>query len=156
MEKRELFLTRDGAEKLRRELEELRGPRRAELAKRLRAAIQHGDLTENADYTTAKEEQAFLEGRVQELETLLKEATIVDAPISGGIVGIGNTVVVARGGGGDPEVFQLVGVKEADPRSGRISNESPIGRALMGKRVGETAIAQTPGGQVELTILEIR
>ena len=155
MEKRELFLTRDGAEKLRRELEDLRGPRRAELAKRLRTAIQHGDLTENADYTAAKEEQAFLEGHVLELETLLKEATIVDAQTSNEMVGVGNTVVVSRDGGA-PETFQLVGVKEADPRSGKISNESPIGRALMGKRVGETLTAQTPGGKVELTILEIR
>jgi transcription elongation factor GreA len=155
MEKRELFLTRDGAEKLRRELEELRGPRRADLARRLRTAIQHGDLTENADYTAAKEEQAFLEGRVQELELLLKEATIVDAQPASDEAAVGSTVVVSRDGGA-PETFQLVGVKEADPRNGKISHESPIGRALMGKRVGETSIAQTPGGQVELKILEIR
>lgn len=154
MSDREYFLTPEGADRLRAELEELRGPRRTDLAKRLRAAVQQGDLSENADYITAKEEQAFLEGRIQELETILREATIVEGG-SSDKVDIGSTVVVAEDGQ-SPQTFHVVGIKEASPREGRISNESPIGKALMGKRVGEVALAETPGGRVEMKILEIR
>ncbi len=155
MEKSEILLTPEGAAKIRAELEELRGPRRGELAKRLRAAIQQGDLSENADYTAAKEEQAFLEGRIQELEVTLREATIVEKPASNDIVDLGSTVIVLEDGG-EPETFQLVGAKEADPRNGKISHESPIGRALMGKRVDEEALATTPAGGIRFKILEIR
>ncbi len=155
MEKSEILLTPEGAAKIRAELEELRGPRRGELAKRLRAAIQQGDLSENADYTAAKEEQAFLEGRIQELEVTLREATIVEKPASNDVVDLGSTVIVLEDGG-EPETFQLVGAKEADPRNGKISHESPIGRALMGKRVDEEALATTPAGGIRFKILEIR
>ncbi len=155
MEKSEILLTPEGAAKIRAELEELRGPRRWELAKRLRAAIQQGDLSENADYTAAKEEQAFLEGRIQELEVTLREATIVEKPASNDVVDLGSTVIVLEDGG-EPETFQLVGAKEADPRNGKISHESPIGRALMGKRVDEEALATTPAGGIRFKILEIR
>lgn len=155
MEKRELILTREGAEKVRAELDILKGPRRAELAERLRKAIQQGDLTENADYIQAKEEQAFLEGRVLELESILREATIVDGVAPTDTVSVGSIVVVAESGG-SPETYHVVGLKEADPRRGKISHESPIGKALLGKRVGEKTIAATPGGDVELTILEVR
>jgi transcription elongation factor GreA len=154
MADRELFLTPEGADRLRAELEELRGPRRTELAKRLRHAVQQGDLSENADYISAKEEQAFLEGRIQELETILREATIVDGGNTGTVT-VGSTVVVAEDGQ-SPQTFQLVGIKEASPREGRISNESPIGKALMGKRVGDVALAETPGGNVELKVIEVR
>ncbi len=155
MEKSEILLSPEGAAKIRAELEELRGPRRGELAKRLRAAIQQGDLSENADYTAAKEEQAFLEGRIQELEVTLREATIVEKPASNDVVDLGSTVIVLEDGG-EPETFQLVGAKEADPRNGKISHESPIGRALMGKRVDEEALATTPAGGIRFKILEIR
>lgn len=155
MDKKEIFLTPEGAEKIRKELDELRGPRREELSKRLRHAVQQGDLTENADYIVAKEEQAFLEGRIQELETILKEATVVDNDGSSDEIGIGNTVVVAESDR-PPETFHIVGLKEADPRNGKISHESPIGRALMGKRLGEQVAVETPGGTVRFTILEIR
>ena len=154
MADREYFLTPDGAARLRAELEELRGPRRTNLAKRLRHAVQQGDLSENADYITAKEEQAFLEGRIQELETILRDATIVEGGISD-TVAVGSTVVVAEDGQ-SPQTFHVVGIKEASPRDGRISNESPIGKALMGKRVGDVALAETPGGKVELKVIEIR
>lgn len=155
MNEHERFLTAEGAERLRAELEELRGPRRKALAKHLRHAVQQGDLTENADYISAKEEQAFLEGRIAELETLLREARIVDDSGPKDEVVIGATVVVSFDTGGR-ETFKLVGVREADPRQGKISHESPIGVALMGKRVGDTAVAQTPAGRVELRVLEIR
>lgn len=154
MTEREFFLTPDGADRLKSELEELRGPRRIELAKRLRHAVQQGDLSENADYISAKEEQAFLEGRIQELETILREATIVRSG-SSDTVTIGSTVVVVEDAR-PPQTFHVVGIKEASPREGRISNESPIGKALMGKRVGDMALAETPGGTIELKVIEIR
>jgi transcription elongation factor GreA len=155
MEKREIYLTPEGAKRLRAELDELRGARRQELAARLRHAVQQGDLSENADYIAAKEEQAFLEGRIQELEAVLKQAIIADGPREEGVVHVGSTVVLAEGED-PPETYQVVGVKEADPAAGRISHESPFGSALMGRRAGETVRARTPGGEVVLKILEVR
>jgi len=149
------FLTAKGAAKLRKELEALKGPGRAEIAERLRKAVRQGDLSENADYTNAKEQQAFLEGRILELETLLRKATIVERPGSSGQVEIGSTVVVSEDSQ-NKSTFLIVGAKEASPREGRISHESPIGKALMGKKVGETAQAETPGGRIRLKILEVR
>src|SRR5512140_1125680 len=128
------YLTAEGAEKLKQELEELKGPRRTELSQRLRSAIQMGDLSENADYHKAKEDQGFLEGRIQELEYKLRNVVIIEA--NGGVneVGIGNRVTIQEGS--EPEeTYHVVGAQEADPRNGRISNESPIGRALMGHKV---------------------
>jgi transcription elongation factor GreA len=151
----EIFLTTDGAAKLKAELEELKGPKRDEMARRLRSAIQMGDLSENADYHKAKEDQAFMEGRIQELEYLLKNATIVDlAELSTDTVQVGSCVTVQEGDY-PAERFCLVGAKEADPRNGKISNESPIGRVLMGCRVGDEVIATTPGGEIKLKILKI-
>jgi transcription elongation factor GreA len=155
MEKREIYLTPEGAERLRAELADLRGPRRTELAARLRHAVQQGDLSENADYIAAKEEQAFLEGRIMELEYILKQAIIADGPREEGVVHVGSTVVVAEPDG-PSETYLVVGIKEADPASGRISHESPFGAALMGRRTGETVRARTPGGEIELKILEVR
>lgn len=154
MSEREIYLTPEGAERLRLELHELRGPRRDALALRLRQAVQQGDLTENADYIAAKEEQAFLEGRIQELETILKEAIIVEHEGPRTEVTIGATVVVAIDGSGI-ETYQVVGVKEVNPRQGRISHESPVGSALMGKRAGDVVIAQTPRGAIQMHILEV-
>ncbi len=151
----ETYLTSEGADKLRAELEELKGPKRDEMAKRLRAAIQMGDLSENADYHKAKEDQAFMEGRIQELEYLLKRAIIVDVDeVSKDSVQVGSCVTVQEGDGPQEQYF-VVGAKEADPRSGKISNESPIGAAMMGARVGDVVIATTPGGAIKLKILKI-
>jgi transcription elongation factor GreA len=151
----EFFLTSEGAEKLKVELEELKGPKREEMAKRLRSAIQMGDLSENADYIKAKEDQAFMEGRIQELDYLLKNATIVDAAdVSTDTIQVGSRVTVQEADY-PPDIYYLVGVKEADPRNGKISNESPIGRALMGSHVGDVVTATTPGGDIMLKILKI-
>ncbi|NIM92349.1 MAG: transcription elongation factor GreA [Anaerolineales bacterium] len=154
MEKKEFYLTPEGADKLRLELEVLRGEKRDEIAERLRHAVEMGDLSENADYITAKEAQAFLEGRIQELELVLRDAIIVEKELSADSVGIGSSVVVVEKGN-SPETFQIVGVKESNSQIGKISHESPIGKALMGKRVGEKAIAKTPAGTIEFDILEI-
>ena len=149
-----VYLTSEGAAKLKSELEQLRGPKRSEMAERLRRAVRQGDLSENADYIMAKEAQAFLEGRIQELELLLREAVVVDPSPASDQIQIGSTVVVVEDGR-DPETFMVVGAKEAKPSEGRISNESPIGQALLGKRRGEVAEAVTPGGSIRLRILEI-
>ncbi len=153
-EERQLYLTEDGARRLRDELEELQGPRREELARRLRFAIKQGDLSENADYIAAKEEQAFLEGRIQELQAVLREATIVDGSSASDEVTVGSTVVVSEEGRAE-RTYHVVGVKEAAPREGKISNESPIGQALLGKKIGDTAVAQTPGGEIIMEVLDI-
>ena len=150
----ETYLTPAGAAKLKAELEDLTTTKRVELAARLRDAIKMGDLSENADYIMAKEQQAFLEGRIQELQATLRNAIIVNDGGGIEIVSVGNRVTVQEPGE-DPETFSLVGAKEADPRAGKISNESPIGRALLGKRVGDTAEAQTPNGMLKFKILKI-
>jgi transcription elongation factor GreA len=149
------FLTPEGAARLRAELENLKTVKRQELAVRLRDAKLMGDLSENADWIMAKEDQAFLEGRILELEGVLRNATVVEGA-SGAreIVEVGCMVTV-RESGEEPEVFTLVGAKEADPRNRKISNESPIGRALMGRRVGERARAETPGGTIVFEIMKI-
>lgn len=149
------YLTSDGAERLRVELTNLKGPERDSISKRLRFAISQGDLSENADYHKAKEDQAFLEGRIQELEYLLKNATIIEAA-SGEreVVEVGATVTVQEEDY-PAETYYIVGAKEADPPNGRISNESPIGRAIIGARQGEIVTAETPGGQVRLKIIKI-
>ena len=148
------YLTPEGEDKLKKELEELKGPRRQELAKRLRAAIQMGDLSENADYHKAKEDQGFLEGRIQELEYMLRNAVLIGPNARRDVVGIGSRVTIQEGS--EPEeTYHVVGAKEADPRKGRISNESPIGRALMDHKVGEEVEAETPGGRIRFKILRI-
>jgi transcription elongation factor GreA len=151
----EIYLTAEGAEKLKAELEELKGPKRDEMAKRLRAAIQMGDLSENADYHKAKEDQGFMEGRIQELEHLLRNAKIIDATeLPTDTIQVGSRVTVQEGDY-PAETYLLVGATEADPRNGKISNESPIGSALLGRRVGDEASASTPGGDIKLKILKI-
>jgi len=151
----ETFLTPEGAAKAKAELEELTTVKRTELAARLRDAIKMGDLSENADYIMAKEDQAFLEGRIQELEELLRAAKIINNDNSvAGVVSMGNTVTVQEKGE-EPETFTLVGAREADPRAGKISNGSPLGKALLGKRVGETVQADTPAGVINFKIIKV-
>lgn len=151
----EFHLTQAGADKLRAELEELKGPRRTELAKRLRVAIQQGDLSENADYHKAKEDQGFLEGRIKEIETILRNLTIIsESGSAGGVIGLGSKVVVQEKGR-EPVKYLVVGAQEADPRNGKISNVSPIGQALVGHKAGEMVSFKTPAGELILTIVEV-
>src|SRR5512142_2796184 len=149
-----IYLTQEGEKKLRAELAELTGTRREELSKRLRSAIQMGDLSENADYHKAKEDQGFLEGRIQEIEYMLRNAVLIESNTRRDSGGIGSRVTIQEGSGPE-ETYHVVGAKEADPRKGRISNESPIGRALMDHRVGEEVEAETPGGKIRFKILRI-
>ena len=148
------YLTHEGAAKLKAELDELKGTKRHELAKRLRSAVQMGDLSENADYHKAKEDQAFLEGRIQEIEFLLRNVTIIEKSDSAETVSLGHHVTIQEEGF-PPETYHIVGAKEADPRNGKISNESPIGRAVFDRRIGDIVEVATPGGTRRLKVLKI-
>ncbi len=148
------YLTPEGEEKLLAELAELKGPRRDDLSKRLRAAIQMGDLSENADYHKAKEDQGFLEGRIQEIEAILRSAVIIKKNAAGDTVSIGSHVTIQEEGL-PPETYHIVGPTEADPRNGRISNESPMGKALLDKKVGQVADVDAPEGVIHFKILKI-
>ncbi|RPI96968.1 MAG: transcription elongation factor GreA, partial [Chloroflexi bacterium] len=141
----EQFLTAQGAADLRKELEELVSVKRPALAAQLKDAISQGDLSENADYHDAKEQQAFLEGRIQYLENLLRSATIIDEDEVGSPTEVQpGTTVTIQAEGEPPETYRIVGAAEADPRNGKISNESPLGSALLGHRKGEAVRVQTP------------
>jgi len=150
-----IYLTAEGAERLKIELTELKGPARDEIARRLRSAIQMGDLSENADYHKAKEDQGFLEGRIQELDYILKNAIIIEATnMKREVVEVGATITIQEEDY-PSETYMMVGAKEADPRQGKISNESPIGKALIGSRVGDVVVAETPGGNLTFKIIKI-
>lgn len=149
------YLTPEGAARLREELEYLKGPGRDELSKRLRSAIQQGDLSENADYTKAKEDQGFMEGRIQELERVLRNVVIIEEEnVKRGEVNVGTHVTIQEDDF-PTETYFLVGPKEADPRQGRISYESPIGRAMVGHHVGDIIEADTPNGVLKFKIVKI-
>lgn len=149
------YLTQEGLDNIKAELENLKGPARENLSVRLRAAIQMGDLSENADYIQAKEEQGFLEGRILELEQILRNVVIIDQSVKNReIIDIGAHVTI-REGSFPEETYHVVGPKEADPLNGRISHESPIGKALLGHRVGDEVVVDTPGGSVRLNIVKI-
>ena len=155
MNNRPSYLTAEGEARLRAELEQLKGPGREALAKRLRAAIQQGDLSENADYIQAKEEQGFMEGRIQELTQILSNViTIEESNGHHDKVEIGVKVTIQEGSYPE-ETYFLVGPTEADPRNGRISHRSPIGEALLNHKVGDTVNVNTPAGDILLKILKI-
>ena len=149
------FLTKEGYEKLQQELDYLRKERRQEVAARLREASDGEDLIENAEYEAAKNEQAFVEGRVKELEILLATAKIITEGGSNGIIQVGSKVTILEDGEDKKESFIIVGAAEADPSNGRISNESPLGQALLDHRKGETVVVQSPGGEYTVKILKV-
>ena len=146
-------LTVEGAVRLRAELEELTRVRRPEVIARIRTAKEHGDLKENAEYHAAREEQSFLEGRIQALEARLRTALIVDAPLAGSRAGLGSKVTVEHDG--ETVTYTIVGASESDPTSGRISSSSPVGRALVGHDVGDEVIVRTPAGDRPYRIVAI-
>jgi len=153
---RTVYLTEEGLRKLKEELDYLIGTRRSEVASQIAEAKAEGDLRENAGYDEAKNAQAFMEGRIRELETKLKFAKIInenDAPSDE--VALGRTVVVREVGTTDDESYSLVGSSEADPAKGYISNESPVGRAVMGRKVNDVVEVKSPGGSFKFTIVRI-
>ena len=146
-------LTVEGSARLRAELDQLTRVRRPEVIARIRTAKELGDLKENADYTAAREEQSFLEGRVQALEARLRTAVVVDAPASGARVGLGSRVTVEADG--ETVAYTIVGASESDPAAGRISSASPVGRALVGHDVGDSVVVRTPAGERHYRIIEV-
>jgi transcription elongation factor GreA len=148
------FVTPEGLKKLEEELEYFRTVRRQEVAQRLRDALEGQDVLENAEYEDAKNEQAFVEGRILTLETILKSAEIIEEGGPADRVGIGSHVTVSEDDG-EPETYHIVGSTEADPKSGRISNESPLGKALLGYRVGDEVIVNAPDGILSFRIIAI-
>ena len=148
------FLTREGQQKLQEELDYLRTTKRQEVAERLHEAMEGGELIEDAEYEAAKNEQAFVEGRIQELEILLANARVIDESTTADVVQVGTRVTI-QDGDANPEVYTIVGPAEANPRNGRISNESPLGRALMDHRVGDSVRVDAPGGSFVVQILKV-
>ena len=151
------ILTREGYEKIEAELDYLRNVKRVEVSERLHAAIEGGgdDLLENAELEAAKNEQAFVEGRIDDLSYLLSNAKVVDEPVRSGEVGVGTTVVIQEEGE-DAETYMIVGAPEVDLMANKISNESPIGMAVMGHHAGETVEVRAPAGSYKVTIIEVK
>ena len=147
------YISKDGLEKLRAEHDEMVSVRRPEIAQRIHDAKEHGDLSENAEDEDAKNEQAFVEGRIQTLESMIKNATLIDEHHSTDHVQIGSTVAVDSDDGA--QSFTIVGSAEAKPADGRISNESPVGRALLGRKKGDKVVVKVPAGDFSYTIVEI-
>jgi transcription elongation factor GreA len=148
------YLTREGFERLEKELDYLRTEKRNEVAVRLRDALEDGELIENAELEAAKNEQSFVEGRIKELEILLSNAHLIEEGSHTDIIQVGSKVKVHEEGY-DPEEYVIVGAAEADPRLGRISNESPLGKALLNKKAGDKVKVEAPGGAFEIEILKV-
>ncbi len=148
------YLTRQGFQKLQEELEYLRTVKRQEVAERLHEAMEGGELIEDAEYEAAKNEQAFVEGRIQELEMLLANARVVEDSVKSDVIQIASKVTIQESGY-EPEKYTIVGPAEANPREGKISNESPLGKALMNHKAGEVVSVDAPDGSFTVQILKI-
>lgn len=150
------FLTREGLAKLEEELDYLKSSKRKEVAERIKIAVSYGDLSENSEYDAAKDEQAFVESRIVQLEKMMRNVRIIEPGSEDkSKVSIGMTVKLKEIPGGDVETYTIVGTQESDPLDGKISNESPLGSNLIGRGVSERVTINTPGGQLEFEIIEI-
>lgn len=150
-----VYLTPEGLQRIEEELQQLKTVRREEVAAKLATAIKQGDLKENADYHDAKEEQGFIESRIRDLEDSLRRAQVIKDTGPSNTVRIGSTVTVTEEGYDEPETYYIVGAHEADPANGRISNESPIGRGLIGAKKGQSVRVDTPAGIITFQIVGI-
>ncbi|MFV0557244.1 MAG: transcription elongation factor GreA [Enterococcus sp.] len=149
-------MTIEGKEKLEQELEELKTVKRGEIIERIKIARSFGDLSENSEYESAKDEQAFVEGRITTIETMIRFAQIIDNEgIDSDEVSIGKTVTFVELPDEDEESYTIVGSAEADPFSGKISNDSPIAQALIGKKVDDVVVITTPGGEMKVKITQV-
>lgn len=155
VQKKEVLLTEEGLAKIKDELELFRTKRRQEVAARLKEAIAQGDLSENAEYDAAKEEQAFVESRIITLANMVRNAKIIEGNQDKHFVNVGAKVTIQELPDGEEETYTIVGSAESDPVSGKISNESPIGAELIGKREGEKVKVPAPSGTIEFKILSI-
>jgi transcription elongation factor GreA len=147
------YVSAEGLKKLQAELEDLRTSKRAEVAERIHAAMEFGDYSENSELEQAKNDQAFLEGRIMTLEQTIKNAQLIDEKSKHDLVEVGSHVTVEADG--RKEKYVIVGSAEASPAEGKISNESPVGRALMGHRAGETVRMSVPAGMIEMKIVAV-
>jgi transcription elongation factor GreA len=154
MQEKVVYLTPEGKERFAAELRELQTVRRHEVEERIRRAKEFSDTVDNAEYDEAKTEQAFVEGRIQDLERMLSSARMIEEPARADYVRMGSHVRIIDGDG-EEQTYYVVGSQEADPRRGQISNESPIGRALIGKRAGEEVTVVAPGGSFDIKVLAI-
>ena len=146
-------MTAEGKEKLQAELKNLKLVKRPEVIERIKVARSFGDLSENSEYDAAKDEQSHLEDRIAQVEEMLKYAQVVDAEsVDPNEVSVGKTITYTEVGTDDPETYTIVGSDESDPLNGKISNDSPIAQALLGKKKGETVSITTPGGQFNVVI----
>lgn len=147
------LLTAEGLQKMQEELKTLINDKRKEVIERIREAAAHGDLSENADYAQAREEQSFIEGRIQEIEDIIKNAEIITTNSHGSVVTIGSTIVVKASGA--EKKYTIVGSNEANPKEGKISNESLVGKALLGRKANEKFKVATPAGEIDYEIVGI-
>lgn len=155
-EEKQHFMTEEGRKKLEEELEYLKTERRQEVVERIKIARSFGDLSENSEYDAAKDEQAFVEGRVSQVEQMLKNAAIIEEDTSNNsVVSLGKSVRFKELPNGDEESYTIVGSAESDPLEGKISNDSPMAQSLLGRQIGEQVTVSTPGGDIEVEIIEI-
>lgn len=152
-----VVVTREGLQRMKEELEYKETTEKMKVAEQLKVAISYGDLSENAEYDAAKNDQAVLEQRIAELKAMIENAVVVDeSKISTDMVGFGTRVtIVYEDDPDEEETYTIVGTSESDPTNGKLSNESPVGAALVGAHVGETVVAQTPGGALRIKVIEI-
>ncbi len=155
MNDRPVYITEEGYAELEKQLAYLRTERRKQIAERLHAALEEGELIENAELEDARREQSFVEGRIKTIERQLSNAILIEGGSKEGVVSVGSRVTIAEEGTDDREVYHLVGSAEANPRRGKISNESPLGQALMGKQVGEAAVVKAPDGDIVFEIVAV-
>lgn len=156
MSEKEVFLTAEGLKNLEEELEHLKSVKRREVAERIKEAIGYGDLSENSEYEESKNEQAFIEGRIITLEKMLRNARVITAENANqGVVTVGTTVKLKDLEFGDIVDYTIVGSAESDPANNKISNESPVGQALLGKTKGATVDVQVPAGVIQYEILDV-
>lgn len=153
MDTKKIYLTKEGLKELKGEYEQLVKVKRPDILERVSQARSMGDLSENAEYVAAREELSFIDGRIEELEELIKQAVLIQETHSKGMVKLGSTVTVNTKG--KKEVFTVVGEWEADPQEKKISHESPLGKALLGKKVGEKVEVEAPAGKIAYTIISV-
>ncbi|TCP32291.1 transcription elongation factor GreA [Scopulibacillus darangshiensis] len=155
-EEKKHYMTAEGKEKLEHELDQLKTEKRKEVVERIKIARSFGDLSENSEYDAAKDEQAFVESRIQQLEQMIRNAEIIEDDETTDVVKIGKSVTFKELPDGDEETYMIVGSAESDPFEGKISNDSPMAKSLIGLSVGEEVNVATPGGDIRVKIVEVK
>ncbi len=155
-DEKKYYMTEEGKEKIEKELHILKTEKRPEVVERIKVARDFGDLSENSEYDAAKEEQAFVETRIVQLEKMLRNAVIIENDDNEGVVSLGKKVTFSELPDGEKETYTIVGSAEADPFSGKISNDSPMAKSLLGHEIGTEVTVPTPGGDIKVKILEVQ